>query len=91
MSSHTPQINKDEPEQVTHETVQARFLELLKRDGDTSLAVPWKQALLEPPNPLNPKKRTALKLPVLLALWIVGIGVIMFVWFSFLNEKEPLP
>jgi hypothetical protein len=70
---------------VSHELVHTRFLELLHRDQDTGLSIPWKQALLEPPNPLEPKKRPGLKLPVLLGLWIVGIGVTVFVWFSFLH------
>jgi hypothetical protein len=70
---------------VSHELVHTRFLELLHRDQDTGLSIPWKKALLEPPNPLELKKRPGLKLPVLLGLWIVGIGVTVFVWFSFLH------
>jgi hypothetical protein len=70
---------------VNHDQVHNRFLELLQRDQDTGLSIPWKQALLEPPNPLEPKKRPGLKLPVLLGLWIVGTAITVFVWFSFLH------
>jgi hypothetical protein len=85
MSGKTDLLYKDGPDTVTHELVHTRFLELLQRDQDTGLSIPWKKALLEPPNPLEPKKRPGLKLPVLLGLWIVGIGVTVFVWFSFLH------
>lgn len=78
-------IYKDAPEKVTHPGVHARFLELLERDQDTGLSMPWKKALLEPPNPLPPKKRPALKLPLFLAVCIAGAGITVFVWFSFLH------
>ena len=92
MSSTEP-IYKDGlngSQQVTHGFVHARFRELLKRDGDTGLSVPWGKALLEPPNPLPPnpkerKRRSRLKLPVLIGLLIVGTGGTLFVWFSFLH------
>jgi hypothetical protein len=87
VSAKSDPINRDGPEQVTHETVHTRFLALLKRDQDTGLSVPWKKALLEPPNPLTPQKRPHLKLPVLLAILILGTGITMFVWFSFLHQK----
>ena len=78
------------PQRVTHGFVHARFRELLKRDGDTGLSVPWEKALLEPPNPLPPnpkegKRRARLKLPVLIGLLIAGTGGTVFVWFSFLH------
>jgi hypothetical protein len=78
------------PRRVTHDFVHARFRELLKRDGDTGLSVPWEKALLEPPNPLPPnpkegKRRARLKLPVLIGLLISGTGGTLFVWFSFLH------
>lgn len=85
MSTNTALIDKHGPDKMTHEVVHARFLELLNRDQDTGLFVPWKNTLLEPPNPLEPKNRPGLKLPVLLGLWIVGTGVTVFVWFSFLH------
>lgn len=68
---------------VTHEVVHRRFLALLARDRDTGLAIAWKEALLEPPNPLKPTKRPPFKLPMLYALWIAGLGVAGFLWFSF--------
>jgi len=68
---------------VTHEIVHQRFLELLTRDQDTGLAVAWKEALLESPNPLKAKERPPLKRPILFALWIVGLGLGGFLWFSF--------
>jgi hypothetical protein len=91
--TNTEPINKDAPngsERVTHGYVHARFRELLKRDGDTGLAVPWEKALFEPPNPLPPnpkegKRRARLKLPVLIGLLIAGTGGTLFVWFSFLH------
>ncbi len=85
MSAKADLLYKDGPDTVTHDLVHTRFLELLQRDQDTGLSIPWKKALLEPANPLEPKKRPGLKLPVLLGLWIVGIGVTVFVWFSFLH------
>ena len=85
MSAKSNRIDKDGPEQVTHETVHARFLALLERDQDTGLSVPWRKALLEPPNPLAPQRRPRLKLPVLLAMLILGTGVTVFIWFSFLH------
>ncbi len=85
MSAKADLLYKDGPDTVTHDLVHTRFLELLQRDQDTGLSIPWKKALLEPANPLEPKKRPGLKLPVLLGLWIVGIGVMVFVWFSFLH------
>lgn len=93
----TPElINKDAPEntaapsQVAHPFVHANFLELLKRDGDTQLSAPWKNALFEPPNPLPPnpqnsRRHPRMKLPVLFAGCIAGTGAIVFVWFSFLR------
>jgi len=86
----TEQIYKDAPEAVAREFVQARFRELLQRDGDTGLSVPWKKGLLEPPNPLPPnpkegKRHARLKLPVLLGLLIGGTGAMLFVWFSVLR------
>ena len=89
-------IYKDAPEdtaapsQVARQFVHARFRELLQRDQDTGLAVPWRTALLEPPNPLPPnpkdgKRRARLKLPVLIALTIAGTGGTLFLWFSFLH------
>jgi hypothetical protein len=83
MSGRSNLIYKGGPETVTHETVHARFLELLNRDRDTGLSVPWKQALLEPANPLQLKNRPHPKLPVLLALCIAGTAIGTFVWFSF--------
>ncbi|MGH9584369.1 MAG: hypothetical protein ACRD4O_15705 [Bryobacteraceae bacterium] len=68
---------------MTHEAVHARFLALIERDQDTGLAVPWKKALLEPPNPLASKKRPRLKLPVLLGFSMAGVSLTAFVWFSF--------
>lgn len=98
MSSTEP-LYKDAPicedaangsQRVTHGFVHARFRELLKRDGDTGLSVPWEKALLEPLNPLPPnpkegKRRARLKLPVLIGLLIAGTGGTLFVWFSFLT------
>lgn len=89
MSSRPQPIYKEEAgiadsfQPVTPEIVHTRFLELLARDRDTGLSVPWKEALLEPTNPLKPNRRSALKLPVLLALWIAGLGAGSFLWFSF--------
>ena len=91
--TNTEPINKHAPngsERVTHDYVHARFRELLKRDGDTGLAVPWENALFEPPNPLPPnpkegKRRARLKLPVLIGLLIAGTGGALFVGFSFLH------
>jgi hypothetical protein len=68
---------------VTHQTVHRRFLSLLARDGDTGIFVSWKNALLEPVNPLKPAKRAALKLPILYALWIAVLAIGGFLWFSF--------
>ena len=85
MSAKQDLLYKDGPDTATHQVVHARFLELLARDRDAGLSIPWKKALLEPPNPLEPKKRPGLKLPVLLGLWILSIGVTIFVWFSFLQ------
>jgi len=68
---------------VTHELVHRRFLALLAGDRDTGLAAGWRDALLEPPNPLKPAKRAPLKLPLLYALWITGVGIGGFLWFSF--------
>ncbi len=85
MSTKTDVLHKDGPDTVSHDLVHSRFLKLLQRDQDTGLSIPWKKALLEPPNPFEPKKRPGLKLPVLLGLWIVGIGVTVFVGFSFLH------
>jgi hypothetical protein len=70
---------------IAHEEVHQRFLDLLRRDRDTGLVVAWKQALLEPPNPLKPAQRPALKLPILYALWIMGLGFGGFLWFSLLH------
>lgn len=89
-------VNKDAsedaaaPSQVARPFVHARFRELLKRDGDTQLSAPWKNALFEPtnplpPNPQNRRRRPRMKLPVLLALWIAGSGAAAFVWFSVLR------
>lgn len=93
--SSTEPIYKDPPngsgpQRVTHGLVHARFRELLKRDGDTRLSVPWEKALLEPPNPLPPnpkegKRHRRLKLPVLIGLLIAGTGGSLFIWFSFLH------
>ncbi|MGH9639903.1 MAG: hypothetical protein ACRD3Y_07575 [Bryobacteraceae bacterium] len=68
---------------VAHEIVHKRFLQLLARERDTGLSIPWKEALLEPANPLKPNRRPAPKLPVLIALWIAGLGAGSFLWFSF--------
>ena len=78
------------PSQVAHPFVHARFRELLKRDGDTQLSAPWKNAFFEPPNPLPPnpqnrRRHPRMKLPVLLAVWIAGSGAAVFLWFSFLR------
>ena len=86
----TEHIYKDAPEAVAHQFVHARFRELLKRDGDTGLSVPWKTGLFEPPNPLPPnpkegKRRARPKLPVLIGLMIGGTGGTLFLWFSFLR------
>jgi hypothetical protein len=68
---------------VTQALVRRQFLVLLDRHGETGAGSSWKQALLEPPNPLKPTARSPLKLPVLYALWILGVGIGSFVWFSF--------
>ncbi len=70
---------------IEHQAVHERFLDLLARDQDTGLSATWKDALLEPANPLKPKTRPALKLPVLIGLLIAGAAVVLFVWFSFLQ------
>lgn len=70
---------------LTHDVVHQRFLALLSRDRDSGLAAGWRDALLEPPNPLKSAKRAPLKLPLLYALWIAGIGIGGFLWFSFMH------
>jgi hypothetical protein len=68
---------------VTQALVRRHFLALLDRHRETGAGSSWKQALREPPNPLKPAARSPLKLPVLYALWILGVGIGSFVWFSF--------
>ena len=70
-------------EPVTQAIVRRRFLALLDRHRETGAGSSWKQALLEPPNPLKPAVRSPLKLPVLYALWILVVSIGGFLWFSF--------
>jgi hypothetical protein len=67
---------------VTHALVHQRFRALLAQHRDTGLAQAWKEALLEPPNPLKPADRAPLKLPLLYAAWILALAIGGFVWFS---------
>lgn len=70
---------------VTHETVHRRFLALLVRDRDTGLLVSWRDMLLEPLNPLKPAMRPPAKRPILYGLWIAGLTIGGFLWFSFFH------
>jgi hypothetical protein len=85
MSSETQPIYKDaaeRPGSAIQDTIHGRFRDLLTQGRSTGQAVAWKEALLEPPNPLKGKRRAPLKLPVLFALCLAGLSIGGFLWFS---------
>jgi hypothetical protein len=85
VSSETQPIYEDggeSPASVAQDTIHGRFRDLLTRNRNSGQAVAWKEALLEPPNPLKAKQRAPLKLPVLFVLCITGLSIGGFLWFS---------